>query len=1211
MSMFAAVYRFELRFHLTRPITWLYFVIFAAGAFAMMSTDTIAIAGGSGQVMRNAPWVIARAMLLIVVLGQIFIAGLVGNAVLRDYQVKAHELLFTTTITRFAFLGGRFLGAFTVMVIVHSGMILGLALGAAMPWMDQARVLPFHAASYLVPFITLVVPALLVVSAIFLAVGALTRNSFAIHTQGIILLVAWSIAQTLIGNINDRDISALLDPIGISAFEITTRYWTVAQKNTQEISLGGLLLANRILWSLGALGLAWLTGVLFRFRSAPPSLLRERTLTEDADVAPLAPSIRVTAVTQSFGARAWWLQLASTARMSFLSVVRQLPFSVIVAVGLVNLGIAAAYSEVVFGQRAWPVTYTIVEVLDAQFVLFFVVLITLYAGELVWRERELRADQIVDALPSSTSATMLGKIGGLVGAEAFLLLILLIAGVLYQAATGYFHFELGLYFTYLFGVVFPSLVQLTILAVMIHVLVNQKYLGHALVILAFILRRAIPNMGLEHPLFQYAKAAPLRYSDMNGFGPYVPGMVWSVVYWTGVAVLLGVIAYLAWVRGSEAVWHVRRRVAAQRWRAGGGVRGVRVVAGSGLAVAFAAGGALFNNSNVNNHYRTRADIRSLKAAYENTYKPLARLAQPRLIDANVRLDLEPERLAFGVSGTFTYVNNHAAPLDSLIVTIAKPDVHVDSLAWGRPATQLVEDTLQGVRLYRLNAPLAPNDTITLRYRGHYVTRGFPSGGPDTSMAQIGIRNAISANGSFINIEYFPILGYSAWGELASEDARRKAKLPPRTRTPSIDDDAARQTTYLGYNDDWITFRGTVSTSSDQIAIAPGYLTKEYTENGRRVFEYTSREPMLAFYSFLSGRYQVKRDHWKDVALEIYYHKGHEYNLERMMASMKASLEDYSARYSPYQFKQVRIIEFPRYSQFAQAFPNTVPFSENVGFILRAGSNVDDIDTPFYVTAHEVAHQWWFHQVVGGNVQGATMLSEALANYSAILVMEKTFGRDNIRKFLRSQLDGYLTGRSRESKAERPLMLVENQPYIHYNKGSLAMYALRDFIGDSAMNRALRKFIADKAFQKPPFTTSRELLGYFDAETPDSLRYVIDDLFRTITLWDNSVEEGSVTKRSDGKYDVAIRVKTAKFRADSLGNEKAIPMSDLVDVGVFGDVDSTAALGKPLYLAKQRIASGDTTLHVVVDKAPKSVGIDPYNKLIDRDPKDNVMKVKAP
>ena len=1203
--MFSTIYRYELRYHLSRPITWLYFLLFALGSFALETTNALALVGGTGQVMRNAPWVIVRAELFVVSVGMIVVAGLVGSAILRDYQYRTHELLFTTPISKLAYLGGRFAAAFTVMVIVHFGIVVGLVSGSMMPWLDPARVLPVDLAAYIAPFFVLVVPAVLVISAIFFAVGALTRSSFAIHTQGIVLLVAWSIAQTLVGRLNDQTVIALLDPLGVTTFEVVTRYWTVAEKNTRSVELGGLLLANRLLWSAAAIAIAGLTFAAFRFRSAPPSLGRKRK-PPPADVTTGAAQSKVS-VTPVFSARTWWLQLRSTARATFLGIVRSVPFAVIIAVGLINLGIAAAYSEVVFGQRTWPVTYSVVEVLNGQFMIFFVVLIALYAGDVVWRERELQLNQITDAIPAPASAIMLGKIGGLVLVEAALLLMLIVAGVLYQAANGYYRYDLLLYFGYLYGTVLPSLIQLTVLAVLIHVAVNQKYLGHALVILFFLLRVAAPNLGLEHPMLQYARIAPLVYSDMNGVGPFLPGIFWNTVWWFGIATLLGVVAYLTWVRGSETSWRIRRAIARTRW-----ITPVRTIVGVGLVVTLAAGGVLLRNANRFNRYRSSSTLRKEQVDFERTWRPLSRLPQPRLVDALVRADLEPERLAFGVSGTFTYVNNHAVPIDSLFVSLSHPELQVDTLDWSRPVTLLVTDeSMRSIRLYRLATPLGPNDTITLRYRARFETRGFPSVGPDTATASIPVRNAIAANGSFINYEYYPILGYLPQWELASENERRKAGLPPKTRMRLIDDQAARAVTYLGVNADWISFKATVSTAPDQIAIAPGYLVREYEEAGRRVFEYQSREPMLAFFTFLSARYQVRRDHWNDVALEIYYHQEHQFNLDRMMESMKASLQDFSTRYSPYQFKQMRIIEFPRYSQFAQAFPNTVPFAENIGFILRAGTNDDDVDTPYYVTSHEVAHQWWFHQVVGGNVQGATLLSEALANYSAILVMEQTFGRDNVRKFLKSQLDGYLAGRGREAKAEQPLMLVENQPYIHYNKGSVALYALRDLIGDEAMNRALSRFVRDKAFQQPPFTTSREFLGYLEAETPDSLRYAIDDLFRTITLWDNAVESGTVTRRDDGKYEVAIAIRSAKFRADSLGNETAIPVGDLIDVGVFGEKTPEANLGRPLYMEKHRITAAESTVRVVVDARPRTVGVDPYSKLIDRNPRDNVIDVRAP
>src|SRR5262249_35036532 len=161
----------------------------------------------------------------------------------------------------------------------------------------------------------------------------------------------------------------------------------------------------------------------------------------------------------------------------------------------------------------------------------------------------------------------------------------------------------------------------------------------------------------------------------------------------------------------------------------------------------------------------------------------------------------------------------------------------------------------------------------------------------------------------------------------------------------------------------------------------------------------------------------------------------EYDLEQMMRGMKDALAYCSSQFGPYQHRQVRILEFPRYQTYAQSFPNTIPYSESIGFIAKVDpTDPKDIDYPYYVTAHEVAHQWWAHQVIGGNVQGATMLSETLAQYSALMVMKKTFGPEKMKRFLAYELDRYLRARGMEKKKEVPLVRVENQPYIHYQKG---------------------------------------------------------------------------------------------------------------------------------------------------------------------------------
>jgi aminopeptidase N len=323
----------------------------------------------------------------------------------------------------------------------------------------------------------------------------------------------------------------------------------------------------------------------------------------------------------------------------------------------------------------------------------------------------------------------------------------------------------------------------------------------------------------------------------------------------------------------------------------------------------------------------------------------------------------------------------------------------------------------------------------------------------------------------------------------------------------------------------------------------------------------------------------------------------------MIDGAKDSLSYYTAHFGPYQHKILRIIEFPRYKSFAESFPNTVPFSESIGFIAKVDDqDPQDIDYPYFVTAHEVAHQWWAHQEDPANVQGAEFITESLAEYSALLVLKHKYGEAKMLRFLRYELNKYLLGRSTENKREQPLMREDGDAYVHYNKGSLAIYELQDAIGEDAVNQALAAFDRKWAFQGPPYATSRDLLAEFRKVTPADKQYLITDLFETITLFDNRATEASYHAIGDGKYDVELKVKAKKLRADGLGAETEIPLNDWIDIGVF-DQD-----GNVLYLQKQQIQSGDSTIKVIVDKVPAKAGIDPLNKLIDLTAEDNVVEV---
>jgi aminopeptidase N len=315
-------------------------------------------------------------------------------------------------------------------------------------------------------------------------------------------------------------------------------------------------------------------------------------------------------------------------------------------------------------------------------------------------------------------------------------------------------------------------------------------------------------------------------------------------------------------------------------------------------------------------------------------------------------------------------------------------------------------------------------------------------------------------------------------------------------------------------------------------------------------------------------------------------------------------------FSPYQFNQARVLEFPAYATFAQAFSNTMPYSEAIGFIVNA-RDPEKIDLVTYVTAHEVAHQWWAHQVIGADKQGSTMLSESFAQYSALLVMEKLYGREQVRKFLKYELDRYLRSRGGEVIEELPLARVENQPYIHYQKGTLVMYWLREVVGTEKVNRALARFIQQHAFKPAPYPSSLDFLRLLREEAGPENETLITDLFERITLVDVKTTAARVAKRDDGRFDVTLDVEARKLYADGKGKETEAPLDEPFDIGVF-----TAEPGKKdfnaesvLLFERRPIRTGKQTITLTVDKQPKFAGVDPYNKRIDRNSDDNVKRVE--
>ena len=1201
LSQLLSVAAFEVRYHLRRPTTYVFMAAMFLLAFLFATTDAVQIGGVAGKIVINSPWAINTVVMILSLVGMVFTSAISGTAILRDFEFKSHELLFTTRLSKPSFVLGRFLGAYAVTVLVFAAVPLALGLATYWPWTDPDKLGPGGLANYLWPMLVYVLPNAMLACALFFAVGILTRSFVAVYVQGVALFVGYSIALSLLSDLDDETRAALVDPFGIIATNLVQRNWTVVEKNSLLLPLDGLLLLNRVLWVGAAMLVLAAAHRMFRMEAFVRGRRSKRRERAEAAAAEL-PEVSIQ--TSSTLPRATPQPIRKLAVLRALvvlyyrDIVSARIFKALVAIGIALTLSNARNADLLYGTSIYPVTYSMIDIIGS-FGLLFIIITALYSGEMLWRERSLRCDQILDATPVPTDLVFVSKILAMVLVHARIIAILIGVGIAVQLLKGYHHLEIPVYLGFLYGFVLPSLVLTVLLAFFLHVLANNKFLGIVLVVLYYILTIVLALWGVDHRLYTFDGAPTPVYSAMNGFGPHVDAYYWFTAYYLAFVLLLLAFGHLLLVRGTVSGFRARMRAArarmTPRWFA---FAGLCLLAWLGL------GAFIHHNTDLLNVYRSADDRDALQAEFERDYKQYEHLPQPRVVASELTVDIFPERGHMRAKGIYKLVNRNAVNIEQVHLTLNE-QITVHALGFDRPSEVVSDDLRMRYQIHRLAAPLRPGESLTLHYDIAYDREGFGNNGRLT---------AIVDNGSFFNNgDFLPGIGYNPQAELADDDKRKEQKLPPRERMAAIDDERAWQNTYIGHDADWIDFAATVCTSTDQIAIAPGYLQREWTEGDRRCFAYKMDAKILPFYAFMSARYAVLRDKWTPasgpaVDIEIYYQPGHEYNLARMVDGIKKSLDYFTTHFSPYQHRQVRILEFPRYAQFAQAFPNTIPYSESIGFIARVKpDDPEDVDYPFYVTAHEVAHQWWAHQVIGADVQGSTMLSESLAQYSALMVMEKEYGRDKMKRFLAYELRSYLRGRGSERKKELPLALVENQPYIHYNKGSLVFYALRDYIGEDRLNAALARYIKQVAFQPPPFTTTRDLIKILREVTPADQQHLIEDMFETITLFDNKVVTASALPR-DGKFVVTLELATRKLRADGLGVETEIPIADEIDVGVFAAPSPGEELGRPLYLERRRFTSNTGTIEIVVDEAPIRVGIDPYNKLIDRNPKDNTAPI---
>ncbi len=1141
--MWQEFFKFDLRFQLRQPLLWITTAALLLIAFLTAGSDGFRIGGSIGNIQLNAPSVIARQMGVLSIIAMFLVTAFIAGAILRDNEVGIADMLFATPMRKLHYLLGRSLAGFMLCLLIFALIALAMMLGSATSSVDPERIGPFLLFPYLWAYGVFVVPNLLFIAALLILLAAATRSMIMVYVGVLGFVVLWGVAGVLLQG-NADSLAVLLDPFGVRALHQLTRYFSVAQANAELPALSGLFLANRVVWSVLALAMFGATVVLFkpqRAGSAGRWFGKTRAAAVPATAAISAPARRIA---PRFA--------ASTAR-EMLDVLR----------GGINA--------------------------------MLVIILIVFSGELIFRERQVRIADLVDALPVPNWVPLLAKAGALIAVIFTFLATGVVLAIGIQLFVGGVSIDGMLYLQgTLINSVYFILMGLAILA--LQTIVNNKYLGYLLAIGLFVSDMLIKSLGHEHNLASFASLPTLVYSDMNGYAHFLAGWSWFALFWSLVTAALLIVAQAFWVRGLAQGWRARFMNA---------MRGLRGLAGLSIVLCMTACGAtgswILYNTHVLNQYQSKAAELDAQADYEKLYRKYLHLPNPSITAVSANVDIFPQERRVAMAGSYVLQNKTSAPLDSLRI---QTDILAQTTLLNLPEHEVsLDDTRLGFKIIKLKQALAPGQSMPLAFTVNVVNRGFTnSGAPDH----------INHNGTlFASENYFPKLGYVQAAEIEDRNERKSRGLGEPRRLNKLEDVAAHGSNYwkaFGFDADLIDFETTVSTSADQSPMAPGTLLKSWVKDGRRYASFKTERPILPFFSYQSARWEVKQAQWNGLPINVYYDGKHAYNIDSMIKGTQRALSYYTDNFGPYQHKQLNILETPLYKTYARSFPNTIPFSESLGFVsdLR---NPDHVDHVFYVTAHEVAHQWWGDQLIAANVQGAAMLSESLAEYSALMTVEKEFGAEKTRHILRFDLDQYFAGRAKELVEELPLNRTEGQTYLHYRKGSLAFYRLREEIGEQAVNRALKRFLDENRYKTAPYPTSTDLIRYLRAEAPQDKQELITDLFERIVVYDNRVLAASARKRADGQWDVTLQVRLAKAEADGKGKETKRAYNEPIDIAVFGRADGAAQKDeRVLFRGKRTLPAGESTITLTVRDKPYEAGVDPYNLLIDRLAGDNRKKI---
>ncbi len=1037
------------------------------------------IGEGMSQLALNSPYRISYFLIMLSVLLAFVVALLACSVLLKDQEHQFDNLI--GPLIKRPLLVSRWLTIVMSSILISICLILGML--AALPLADPSKVQPLRMADFAWPWLVVVLPNTLLVSALLITVTTGWRNAkisyccslllVALAGTALIVIKAPISGESLLSTSGWTRFFAIVDPFAVSAFFEQTQFWLPQQKNQQWFQLSGSMLLNR-LW-IGALtlllfGYLWCTATA----SARPQS-RSQISAKPAIWQRVAPISQPETVQQELSVTHYWLSALSQ-QVTFYTgqLLANWPIRILLLLwwGMTLIGILMAAG--VFSRDEFSDEYIssagLIRQAGEAFHLFAQALLVLVIAENIWQERELKVAALLLSTPVPSIANYLAKLISSLTIPLIMLLLMLGCCLLYQliltdSAISWYLYAVSSYY-FLLPTFYQTVLIFFILTLIAQKTTANKYLAVAVCAVVLIsLSQLLAILGKVSPLWQLNQFPDLTrdYSAFAGFAGDLEQFHVLAWYWGGLALAIALFTQRWWL-SQDRLLHTTAHAPQ-----------------AALCVfcifIFIAGWIQWT---LPAQLNSADEQLAAMADYEKRYRALATLPHPEFSQTSVTVDMYPEQRLVHIQSQNQITNHSGQSIHSILITAKRPLQSI-SIETGHTIEQR-SAVLWHTYHIALSQPMQPGASLTLEYSLQMRSEAFA------------VDRGIVENGMYFHQgEFEPLLGYATMLEIGDEYDRQQYDLAEKPSDPLAPITQKR------------SFSATLSTASSQTALTSGELVRQWQQQGRSYYQYAMRPtvyPVVGYFSAEFHKHQFQAD---GIPVTLYYHPQHQRNVAEIVKAATFTMTYMQKHFGDYAYTSLRLIEVPQYHAFGgRASAGIVALNERL--FLQDYQDGAAINNVARNTIHEVAHQWFGEKLTPKMVRGEKVLTESIAKAIEATVLGQMYGESMQASLMAYNLRRYQSGRAFAQQPEPSLLQLEQQEYIAYGKGPFVLHALQQHLGDVAYYSVLRSFI--EQYQHDMQATLPKLVARFaeKSSSPD----VVHRLFNETGL----VDQALIINRSD-------------------------------------------------------------------------------------------------